>query len=137
MSNDYTPKYDVHRADPEYPGKPGRKERPKTWQRDRYYALLKHRAQARFRGEEHSLTEEEWNDVWDEASWSQRGRSPQDLALFRKDPQGPWSRPNTVVDQNQNKARYYHPQRDYGGRPKGSPNRRKSQRNITSSVSQI
>lgn len=64
----------------------GRPIRPERWiypdpiQRDQYYALLKHRAQARYRQESHSLTEEQWFDLWRE-EWHNRGRKAHNSCL--------------------------------------------------------
>jgi len=106
---EYTPKYNVHRDQGTKTGVPahkGPKPKPKTWQTDRYYALMKHRAQARFRGELHTLTEQEWNAIWTETHWSQRGRKPHNLALWRLDPAQAWSKHNVCLDLVCNKGFY-------------------------------
>jgi hypothetical protein len=123
MMKEYTPKYDVHRAKPHYPGKRGRKEHAKDWIRDRYYAYLKHRSQARFRKEEYNLTVDEWNELWTEAHWHRKGRGPLDLALFRKNYKGAWAWDNVILDENQHKSQYYAEDRNTGGRPKGVKNK--------------
>jgi len=126
MTNKYTPKYRVHQIYNEptadYPGKRGRKAIETTWENDRYYALLKHRAQARYRGELHEITPEQWAELWPKELWDRKGRSSTDLALFRRDLEAAWTIDNTVIDENQNKGQYYSPNRRMG-RPRGSKNR--------------
>lgn len=51
--------------------------------RDKYYAFLKHRSQAVFRGEVHTLTWEQWQSLWHAAAWERRGRRGDDLCLGR------------------------------------------------------
>ena len=82
----------------------GRTSDPDQWitgpdpqRRDKYYAYLKHKAQANFRGEEYSLTWEDWEDLWCEPNWSNRGRKITDLCLTRLDYKGPWSVDNVIV----------------------------------------
>lgn len=118
MSKEYKPKYDVSQSMPHYPGKRGRKPQPKTWQRDRYYAWLKHRAQAHFRGETYSLSEQDWNEIWPKHLWMQRGRKSHELTLYRLDATGPWQLDNTTVIQNRDKGKLFHPDRKPGGRPR-------------------
>ena len=63
----------------------------------KYYAWLKHRSQAWYRGEEHTLTWEEWLSFWPDDIWSQRGRKSHDLVLTRLDCEGSWSRDNCHI----------------------------------------
>jgi hypothetical protein len=104
MNNDYNYKY-VRKTQGSvdyYPGKGGRVV-PSRWcypdpeQRDQYYGLLKHRAQAKFRGEEHSLTEQEWFDFWKDGAWAQRGRQRYCLCLVQIDPSLGWHKDNCEV----------------------------------------
>ena len=64
---------------------------------DIYYAWLKHKAQARFRNEEHDLTWEEWQAIWTPDNWAQRGRRATDLCLSRIDHLGPWTASNVQL----------------------------------------
>lgn len=64
---------------------------------DQYYAWLRHRAQAKFRGETHDLTFEQWLDLWPEELWLQRGRDADSLCLSRVDFWGDWEISNVEV----------------------------------------
>lgn len=80
----------------------GRKADPANWteaakvERDQYYALLKHRAQAKYRGETHSLTLEEWRKLWQD-HWLERGRTPDSLCLVQCDPELGWHLNNVQI----------------------------------------
>ena len=52
-------------------------------ERDIYYAFLKHRAQAKYRNESHSLTADEWSSLWTVELWLQRGRKKTDMNLVQ------------------------------------------------------
>lgn len=75
--------------------KPGARPRridPNTWvtgpdlyRRNKYYAYLKHRAQASYRGESYSLTWEDWETLWSDDLWEQRGKSAESLCLAQCD----------------------------------------------------
>jgi len=117
--NKYTPKL----KGPDHKGR-GRPVRPDTWitgpdetVRDQYYAHLKHRAQARFRGEEYNLTWEDWQELW-RCCWQCRGRKATELSLYRIDNKLPWDTSNVVVVENALKAQYYQKDRVKGGRPR-------------------
>lgn len=58
---------------------------PDPLRRDKYYAWLKHRAQAKFRNEPHTLTWDFWESVWPDHVWLKRGRGADDLCLARED----------------------------------------------------
>lgn len=62
--------------------------------RMKYYAFLKHRTQALWRGEEYELTWEDWQILWPDHKFEQRGRKITDLCLARKDYNGVWSLDN-------------------------------------------
>jgi hypothetical protein len=85
-----------------YPGIGGRVN-PSRWcypdpeTRDQYYGWLKHRAQAKFRGEDYTLTKEEWFDYWKDGAWAQRGRQPHNLSLVQIDPDLGWHKSNCEV----------------------------------------
>lgn len=70
---------------------------PDPDRRDKYYAYLKHKAQANFRGEMYLLTWEDWEYLWCEPNWSKRGRRITDLCLTRLDFEGAWSTDNVIV----------------------------------------
>jgi hypothetical protein len=97
-------KYATHVLKGPAPDGRGRPYNPEKWimgpdplKRERYYALLKHRAQARFRGEEHSLTWEQWESIWDADTWAQRGRGSDDHCLVMVDPGLGWHRSNCEI----------------------------------------
>jgi hypothetical protein len=82
----------------------GCKPKPENWdteeriiERDIYYALLKHRAQAKFRNQEHTLTESEWRDLWTVDRWLCRGRCKTDLCLMLVDREGGWHKDNVAI----------------------------------------
>lgn len=64
---------------------------------DLYYAWLKHRAQARFRGEGYHITFEQWQDLWPEELWEQRGRLSSSLCLSRIDFWSDWDISNVEI----------------------------------------
>lgn len=78
------------------PGR-GRKSNPDQWicgpdllTREKYYGWLKHRAQARHRGEIYNLTWDDWQSLWTDGEWQRRGRGATDLCLSRHTPKDPW-----------------------------------------------
>jgi hypothetical protein len=65
---------------------------------DMYYAWAKHKSQARYRNEQHSLTWEEWQIIWSNTEdFLRRGRKPEDLTLTRIDDDGAWEISNVEV----------------------------------------
>lgn len=85
------------------PGK-GKKVNPDNWKtgtnpirRDKYYAYLKHKSQAAFRGEEYYLTWEEWEGLWTDELWHKRGRKISNLCLTRPGLSGPWCISNVEI----------------------------------------
>lgn len=99
----YIPKY-KHKLLEEYKFPCGVREDPSRWiagpdeiQHDKYYALLKHKAQAKFRGEDHSLTWEQWKDLWPNDKWLRRGRRGTDLCLSQIDRDLGWHYDNVHV----------------------------------------
>lgn len=82
-----------------------RAPRPDKWKsgpdinlHNKYYAWLKHRAQANFRNEEYELTFEDWLHLWqDEEQWLNRGKTRECFVLSRKDQEGAWSRANCEI----------------------------------------
>lgn len=74
------------------PGKRGRNPDPNNWQtgpdpiqHDKHYAYLKHKAQAKYRGEDYSLTQAEWFELWTDELWLQRGRGTHNLCLQQRE----------------------------------------------------
>ena len=85
------------------PGK-GKASDPNNWitgpdieRREKYYAYLKHRSQATYRGELYLLTWEDWEHMWTDRVWYKRGRRIKDLCLTRLDFGGAWSMDNVVI----------------------------------------
>lgn len=99
-----------------------KKSRPHHWnsgpepmQHDKYYAWLKHRAQANHRNEAHELTWDQWQGLWPDNLFVQRGRQRNSLSLSRVDYEGAWSIDNCEVI-----VRYEHlkRQKEYKSRTK-------------------
>lgn len=83
---------------------PGRYPDPSKWKsgpdpvaHEKYYAWLRHRAQAKFRKEHYTITWEEWQQLWPDPLWHKRGRGRQDLVLSRVDLDQGWSMCNLEV----------------------------------------
>lgn len=70
---------------------------PTELDRELFYAWHKHRAQARFRKEDYELTYEDWRTLWLPDHFHNRGRSPENVILTRKDPSESWSLDNCEV----------------------------------------
>ena len=85
-------------------GKP-RKMFPNNWvsgpdllTHDMYYAWQKHKAQANYRKEPHTLSWEDWQAIWaNPIDFQNRGRQPDDLTLTRIDDDGAWTADNVQV----------------------------------------
>lgn len=77
-------------------------ERPQTWKvkdpdlHKMYMPFLKARAQANFRGEDWTLTFEQFADIWGDR-WALRGRASTDLAMTRDDLEGAWAENNVII----------------------------------------
>lgn len=64
----------------------------------KHLARLRSLAQAKFRGEEWTITEEEWmTTVWPKDLWLRRGRNGEDLCLIRWDAEKAWSKDNVYI----------------------------------------
>jgi len=79
-------------------------KRPERWktgpdpvEHDKYYSFLKHRTQAVYRGESHSLTWDDWERLWPTEQWLQRGRTKHSLCLMQLDPEAGWHTYNVEV----------------------------------------
>lgn len=66
-------------------------------QHEKYYAYLKHRCQARYRGERYQLTWTQWQRLWPQELWHRRGRGPRSLRLTQKNSKLGWSLRNCEV----------------------------------------
>jgi len=64
---------------------------------EKYYAWLKHRAQAFYRKEGHTLSWPKWLELWPDDVWQQRGKRKDELCLTRPDPELPWSDDNCEI----------------------------------------
>lgn len=65
--------------------------------RNKYYAWLKHRTQARYRGEDYGLSWEDWESLWSDDLWAQRGRKSGNLCLMMHDKNEGWCLNNVSV----------------------------------------
>jgi hypothetical protein len=66
--------------------------------RDKYYSYLKHRSQARHRGEDYHLTSDEWMKIWeDDEQWFRRGRHSESICLGRLDWDQGWQLDNVEL----------------------------------------
>ena len=77
--------------------------RPHTWKtgpdplrHDMYHPWQLAKAQAKFRGEEFTLTFEQYYEVWKD-DWHNRGRKPEDLCMTRIDWEGAWEWGNVEI----------------------------------------
>lgn len=100
-----------------------RKMFPKNWkhattmeEQERYYAYLKHRSQARYRGEEYSLTEQDWCELWPMDLFERRGRRLESLCLMMIDPELGWRRENVKVTTRKENLKQHKP-----NGPRGEP----------------
>lgn len=82
----------------------GRRVNPLTWKHgpdpfthECYYAYLKHRSQALYRKEGYDLTFEQWQQLWPQELFEQRGRSNHSLVLTRLDWDNAWSEDNVRI----------------------------------------
>jgi hypothetical protein len=83
----------------------GSKVRPYLWKsgpdplaHEQYYAWLKHRSQAAYRGEQHELAFSDWQQFWNQDdNWHNRGRRNTELVLTRRDGKLPWCVVNCVI----------------------------------------
>lgn len=83
---------------------PGRPVDPSSWKygpddytHESHYAYLKHRSQARFRGEAYELTFEQWHSLWTPETLANRGRSIDSWVLTRICWEGAWSEDNVEL----------------------------------------
>jgi hypothetical protein len=81
--------------------------------REKYYAYMKHKAQAKFRGDSYELDFEDFCDLWTDELWPMRGRQLQNLCLTRYDFQGEWAMHNVRVC---SRAEHFKMKREQGER---------------------
>lgn len=105
--NNYTCKYNVVQA--KYPdnvrpqGTHGVYAQPEFYtpqgiiDQDIKYAWMKHRSQAAYRGEDHTITLEEWRELWPNDVWFQRGRGADNMCLSKLDIELGWSTDNVEI----------------------------------------
>lgn len=83
----------------------GRYQDPNIWvtgtdpiRRDKYYAWMKHRAQAKYRNEYYDLTFEQFEQLWiDNDTWFNRGRKGTNLCMSLIDYNLGWTSGNVEV----------------------------------------
>lgn len=85
----------------------GRRKRPypEVWKsgpdprrHDQYTAWQRHRSQARFRGESHSIDFETWVSLWEvDDLWSRRGRHRESVCLTQIDLELGWHIDNVTI----------------------------------------
>lgn len=66
------------------------------FERETRRAWLVHRSQARFRGEEHEITLEQYREIWSH-DFYRRGRHPEDLTMTRIDEEKAWTPDNVKI----------------------------------------
>ena len=93
---------------------------------DQHWAWLRKKAQATFRGEEWTLSIEEWFDLWAKSGqWENRGRHPHASAVFMTDPEKGWHAWNVAVcDRTEMLSKIAKNRtRNNGGRPRKNGNK--------------
>lgn len=85
-------------------GGKGRKSNPNCWKtgpdlltREKYYAYLKHKSQANYRGEEHTISWDFWQNCWTDDVWFRRGRKGDSLILGRINWDEGWHENNVEI----------------------------------------
>jgi hypothetical protein len=104
ISMEYKNKYAYTGTKKKPNGQPGRHENPDLWvtgpdpiRRDKYYAWMKHKAQAKFRNETYELAFEDWERFWTDEHWFNRGRHVENVILTRKDFELGWHLDNIEI----------------------------------------
>ena len=98
MRNKYALTPGHHRGTPGQ----GNKVNPLDWRvntpemRELYYAWMKHRNQANYRGETYELDFETWVSIWN-GNHDQRGRQRHCLVMTRTDMNCGWTAGNTII----------------------------------------
>jgi hypothetical protein len=76
-----------------------KKKYPGKIEGEKRLVFLRMRAQAVYRDEEWAITWEQFQKIWPDDLWDQRGRSSNCLVLTRKDLDGPWVKHNVHIIQ--------------------------------------
>lgn len=63
----------------------------------RHLQFLRSRAQAQHRKEPWDLTEADWDVIWNQERFNQRGRSAESLCMIRIDYEDSWNRRNVAI----------------------------------------
>ena len=69
---------------------------PTKRDKDMHHAYLVHRCQARFSGEAHDITEQQYFALWQD-HWDQRGRSANNMTMTRVDEELGWTLDNVEI----------------------------------------
>jgi hypothetical protein len=71
---------------------------PDPRRHEQYYAWLKHKSQAAYRLEEHTLSFEQWETMWNtDYAWENRGRDNLSINLCRIDKEKGWHQDNVQL----------------------------------------
>jgi hypothetical protein len=65
--------------------------------RDKYYCWMKHRSQANYRKQEHDITWEEFESLWTDELWENRGRGVDGNSMIRIDTELGWTVDNVYI----------------------------------------
>jgi hypothetical protein len=74
--------------------------------RQKHYAFLKAKAQAKLRDEPFEITIEQYMTLWTHKLWKQRGRSSSSLSWTRIKPNLPWTISNVIIMSRSDQLRY-------------------------------
>lgn len=108
--------------------------RPERWitgpdrlTHEQYESWLVHKAQARFRGEEHDLSFEDFKELWDQdGNWHSRGRNSTDICMTRWDSGQAWCKENIRMIERSQLIKEHNEKKVWrGGRPPGKKNANK------------
>ncbi len=64
---------------------------------DKYIKWLKHKSQAAYRKEPHDLSWEDWQEIWPDDIWFQRGTAKESLCLTMIDGEIGWTKTNCEI----------------------------------------
>lgn len=84
---------------------------PDPYRRNKYYAFLKHKAQARYRGESYTLTWPDWEALWRDDLWEQRGKGSRSLCLAQVDQEKGWHVNNVEIIERRDQVSRTHRER--------------------------
>lgn len=69
---------------------------PDEFKHSMYWPWQKTKAQAKFRGEDYSLTFDEYYELWKD-DWHNKGRKADNICMTRRDPAGGWHKDNVEL----------------------------------------